>query len=176
MQNAIVFDVMPPTFEDFKKFNHFHFSQKRWRIPVMLIGGASVLLLWVFYALGYDEYFSFTLALTIVYALYFGLFRFMLDIRLKRHFHSAQSRCKSSTRYEFRSETIVASQESEEISGHSERQYQTLYKVYETKNAFYLYTTLNQALLIPKSNIGQATEQLSALLQNKLGDKFVKRA
>ncbi len=175
MENTIIVETKL-TLQDYRKFRIFQqYHRRRWVIPMWVGLCVWVLLIWLYYLKVYEGYYSYPLWATAVLLAYFGFVFVMDSVNEKRYVRSAKHLFNSKTRYEFREEIIPVTSVSPDATGHSEVHYSAFDKVYETKDAFYLYFSLTQAYLIPKEQVGQAVEQLSALLRDKLGDKFAKR-
>lgn len=76
--------------------------------------------------------------------------------------------------YTFDEQYITITQtKGDEFFATAKTKYSYIYKAYEDKNYYYLYTSKIQSHVIDKSSITQGTlEELNILLKNKLGNKF----
>lgn len=78
--------------------------------------------------------------------------------------------------YTFFKEYINSKSENGINSENTNLEYQKLYKVIETKDYFFFYTTENQAFMVRKNAFTEGTpDELVAILTLRLGDKFKSR-
>lgn len=80
---------------------------------------------------------------------------------------------KISTCFQFNEDYMIMINYSENKKHISKLKYNEIYKVYETRDCFYIFLTENFAHYIPKRDINKGTsEELGNLLYKKLGRKF----
>lgn len=97
------------------------------------------------------------------------LFYLIAFLKPKIYFKKSPALFQSSMKIIFNKDDFSSLQTGDMASGTGVIKYEALHKAYETQNAFYLYLTPGQAILISKKDfVNGTTEELRDLLQSKL--------
>jgi hypothetical protein len=79
-----------------------------------------------------------------------------------------------SARYEFTADGLVVEGRSQSVASRAEYRYGLFYRVFEVKNALYLFVNKMQGFILPYRAMDNETrERLARLLKEKMGGKYV---
>lgn len=156
-------------FETVKKFNRFHmFNQSSYKIISIL----SVFLI-LFSIFAKDAEISFRVMTAIIAIIWFIELFTLPHFHTKKALKSSKIHSNSIVGFEFYNEKVVLNtiMNGENI-GNTIVKYEDFYKVFDVKDAIYLYVSANQAFICSKNNMNGNYEKLSEILKEKLNKKY----
>lgn len=169
MEEKILQSKTSYDFETVKKFNKFHMYNQ---VSAKIVSLLSVFLI-LFSILAKDAELSFR-GMTLVIAIIW-----FIEILILPYFHtrkalkSSKIHSNSTIEFEFYNEKVVLNtvMDGENI-GNTIVKYEDFYKVFDTKDAIYLYVANNQAFICSKVNMEGNYDKLSEILKEKLNKKY----
>jgi hypothetical protein len=163
--------------EIYKEFFWFSLFRGRFfRYKRMLYLVLMLLSYVVFACISYrtHTYFLMLKGTSFIWAMLSTLFYGMCLIQLKVFTRKSSVLFQPSIRYIFNQNDYSIIESGDLIHGTETIKYEAISRVYETKNAFYLYLTPTKANIISKKDIVVGTpEDLNNLLQQKYQNKYV---
>lgn len=160
------------TYERYLKLNQFNmYTKQKVTLIVLIISVIVIFLCGIFMlVIGSYDRAIFYIALALVFS---ALYVFLPSIQTKKIFKSdnlLKSNIKNT--FEFYNDRIDISNK----TSNSKLDYQDIYKVYERKEAFYIYLNRIQVLIVSKDCfiMGDA-EKLRNLLKEKVGKDYVNK-
>ena len=163
----------PEMHKEFLRFLFFRGESYRYKQRTFTVLGILLIVLW------FVLYFSMPLNLLPIVLLAVGIFVLLWTHLIPAVLSKQNAKETSSLRQAelyiiFNEDDISISFEGDPQSGMSSLLYKALYKVYETKNDFYLFLTPANALLVSKSDfISGSADELRTLFLAKLNGSFV---
>jgi len=159
--------------KEFLRFLFFrgeHYRQKQTSYTLL---GILLIALWL--ALFFTTPFSYIPAVLLAVGVFLLLWAHMIPALLSRQNNKeASDLMQAGLDIVFDENDLSLSSEADSVSGTSKLRYSALYKVYETKNDFYIFLTPAHAFLVSKTDfIKGVPGDLRSMLQAKLNDLFV---
>jgi hypothetical protein len=159
--------------EEFIKFNQFHLFRKSWFIAYM----PTV----IFAAIGVMAYLdddrSAAYTMWVIGAAMPLFLRLIIRITAKRNLKTNKMYTNmKNIYYRFDRQGLFSETASPKLKTTLETDWDNVYRVYESKDSFYIYISNMQAFIIPKVDIITGTpEELSQMMTELIGKKYYKR-
>ena len=159
--------------KEFLRFLFFRGEYYRYKQRSFSLLGILLIVLWG--VLYYTTPFSYLPVVFLGVGVFVLLWaHFVPSVLSRQNAKEASSLMQSGLNIVFDENVISISSEADNLIGTSRLRYKALFKVYETKNDFYIFLTPVHAFLVSKIDIIQdAPEALRTLFQAKIGDLFV---
>lgn len=156
-------------FETVKKFNKFHmYNQVSTKIVTVL-----AIFLVIFSILANGAELSFRGMTLVIAMIWFTEIFTLPHLHTKKALKSSKIHSNSIIEFEFYNEKVVLNtvMDGENI-GNTIVKYEDFYKVFDTKDAMYLYIANNQAFICSKENMEGDYNKVSEILKQKLDKKY----
>lgn len=169
MEEKILQSKTSYDFETVKKFNKFHMYNQ---VSAKIVSLLSVFLI-LFSILAKEAELSFRGMTLVIAIIWFIEILTLPHLHTKKALKSSKIHSNSTIEFEFYNEKVVLNtvMDGENI-GNTIVKYEDFYKVFDTKDAIYLYVANNQAFICSKANMEGNYDKLSEILKEKLNKKY----
>lgn len=169
MEDKILQSKTSYNFETVKKFNKFHMYNQ---VSTKIVSILSIFLI-LFAILAKDAELSFRGMTLVIAIIWFAEILLLPNFHTKKALKSSKIHSNSTVEFEFYNEKVVLNtvMDGENI-GNTIVKYEDFYKVFDTKDAIYMYVANNQAFICSKESMEGDYNKVSEILKEKLDKKY----